>query len=84
MCATNEPYDDREMWHYSYVKRVSALLPNKLSGRKAFLFAVLVKIYVRRNCGKAEQVCRGINSKPTPTEMPKEGENLVYFQNFNK
>lgn len=53
MCATNEPYDDREMWHYSYVKRVSALLPNKLSGRKAFLFAVLVKIYDRRNCGKA-------------------------------
>ena len=66
MCATNEPYDDREMWHYSYVKRVSALLPNKLSGRKAFLFAVPVKIYDRRNCGKAEQVCRGINSKPTP------------------
>lgn len=74
-----------EVWHYSFAKRLSALLydQTKHSGRKHYCLNRLSRFTTEENLEMHEEVCRGINRKPRRTEMPKEGENLLYFQNYN-
>lgn len=74
-----------EIQHYCYVKRVSALLYDKKMNRKTFHCMLCLTRF------KAAQVytnhmkhCEGINGKPARIEMPKEGENILKFQNFHK
>lgn len=48
------------------------------------MFDVLVKLHDWRNFEKRhEEHCDGINGWPTRIEMPKECENLLYFENYN-
>ena len=75
-----------ENTHYSYVKRLSALLydQNRHNESKHFCERCL-RAYSRRELlERHKPECKGLLKSPTRTEMPKEGENKMAFQNFNK
>jgi len=75
-----------DIQHYSYVKRIGALLydQTKHNGRKHFRLLCLSSFTTKEILKRHEEVCNGINSWPTRTEMPKQGKNLIFFQNYNK
>ena len=74
-----------EVWHYSFAKRLSALLydETKHRRRKHYCLRCLLRFTTEEYLEMHEEVCRGINGRPRRTEMSKEGENLLYFQNYN-
>ena len=75
-----------ENTHYSYVKRLTALLydQNRHNESKHFcercLHGYKTKVLLERHMPE----CKGLLKSPTRTEMPKEGENKMKFQNYNK
>ena len=72
--------------HYSFVKRLSALLydQSKNSNSKHFCERCLHG-YTRKDLlEKHKPECKGLLKSPTRTEMAKEGCNKMAFQNYNK
>ena len=75
-----------ENTHYSYVKRLTALLydQNRHNESKHFcercLHGYKTKVLLKRH--KPE--CKGLLKSPTRTEMAKQGENKMAFTNFHK
>lgn len=69
--------------HYSYVKRLDALLfdQNKYKGRKNFGECCLHGHTTKDLLERHKPECKGVVKKPTRIELPKEGENKVYFKN---
>ena len=75
-----------ENTHYSYVKRLTALLydQSKNSNSKHFCERCL-RGYSRIDLlERHKPECKGQLKSPTRTEMPKEGENMVSFKTFHK
>ena len=75
-----------EKTHYSYVKRLSALLfdQSKNSNSKHFCERCLHGYTTEELLERHKPECKGLLKSPTRTEMPKEGENKMKFQNYNK
>ena len=75
-----------ENTHYSYVKRLSALLydQNRHNESKHFCERCLHGYSRRELLERHKPECKGLLKSPTRTEMPKEGENKMAFQNFYK
>lgn len=73
----------RDVWHFSFVKSVSALLHDqtRYQGRKHFCLWCLSSFTTKGIPQKQEETCIGLTSRSTRTEVPKEGENYVFFQN---
>ena len=72
--------------HYSYVKRLSALLydQNRHNESKHFCERCLHGYSRRELLERHKPECKGLLKSPTRTEMPKEGENKMAFQNLLK
>ena len=72
--------------HYSYVKRLSALLydQNRHNESKHYCERCLHGYSRRELLERHKTECKGLLKSPTRTEMPKEGENKMAFQNFHK
>ena len=72
--------------HYSYVKRLSALLydQNRHNESKHFCECCLHGYKTIDLLERHKPECKGLLKSPTRTEMPKEGENKMKFQNFHK
>ena len=72
--------------HYSLVKRLSALLfdQSKNSNSKHFCERCLHGYSRIELLERHKPECKGLLKSPTRTEMPKEGENKMAFQNFHK
>ena len=75
-----------ENTHYCLVKRLSALLfdQSKNSNSKHFCERCLHGYSRRELLERHKPECKGLLKSPTRTEMPKEGENKMAFQNFHK
>ena len=75
-----------ENTHYCLVKRLSALLfdQSKNSNSKHFCERCLHGYWKRELLERHKPECKGLLKSPTRTEMPKEGENKMAFQNFHK
>ena len=75
-----------ENTHYSLVKRLSALLydQNRHNERKHFCERCLHGYSRRELLERHKLECKGLLKSPTRTEMPKEGENKMTFQNYYK
>ena len=75
-----------ENTHYSYVKRLSALFfdQSKNSNSKYFCERCLHGYTTAALLERHKPECKGLLKSPTRTEMPKEGENKMKFQNYNK
>ena len=75
-----------ENTHYCLVKRLSALLydQSKNSNSKHFCERCLHGYSRIDLLERHKTECKGLLKSPTRTEMPKEGENKMYFQNFHK
>ena len=75
-----------ENTHYSFVKRLSALLydQNRHNESKHFCERCLHGYSRRELLERHKPECKGLLKSPTRTEMPKEGENKMAFQNFHK
>ena len=75
-----------ENTHYCLVKRLSALLydQNRHNESKHFCERCLHGYSRRELLERHKPECKGLLKSPTRTEMPKEGENKMYFQNFHK
>ena len=75
-----------ENTHYSFVKRLSALLydQNRHNESKHFCERCLHGYSRRELLERHRPECKGLLKSPTRTEMPKEGENKMAFQNFHK
>ena len=75
-----------ENTHYSYVKRLTALLydQNKDSDSKHFCERCLHGYSRRELLERHKPECKGLLKSPTRTEMPKQGENKMAFKNFYK
>ena len=75
-----------ENTHYSYVKRLSALLydQNRHNESKHYCERCLHGYSRRELLERHKTECKGLLKSPTRTEMPKEGENKMAFQNFHK
>ena len=75
-----------ENTHYSYVKRLSALLydQNRHNESKHFCERCLHGYSRRELFERHKPECKGLLKSPTRTEMPKEGENKMAFKNFYK
>ena len=72
--------------HYCLVKRLSALLydQNRHNESKHFCERCLHGYKRRDLLERHKPECKGLLKSPTRTEMPKEGENKMAFQNFQK
>ena len=75
-----------ENTHYSFVKRLSALLfdQSKNSNSKHFCERCLHGYTTKALLERHKPECKGLLKSPTRTEMPKEGENKMRFQNYHK
>ena len=75
-----------ENTHYSYVKRLSALLyeQNRHNESKHFCERCLHGYSRRDLLERHKPECKGLMKRPTRTEMPKEGENKMAFTNYHK
>ena len=75
-----------ENTHYCLVKRLSALLydQNRHNESKHFCERCLHGYKRRDLLERHKPECKGLLKSPTRTEMPKEGENKMAFQNFYK
>ncbi|KAL9953009.1 hypothetical protein ACROYT_G040356 [Oculina patagonica] len=72
--------------HYCFVKRVSALLydQSKSHNSKHFCMMCLTGFTRPDLLENHEKHCNGVNGRPTRIEMPKNGENTLSFQNYQK
>ena len=72
--------------HYCYVKREIALLfdQTKNSNAKHYCMLCLTGFSRADLLASHKKYCNGVNGRPTRIEMPKEGENILSFQNFKK
>ena len=75
-----------ENTRYSYVKRLSALFydQNRHNESKHFCERCLHGYSRRELLERHKPECKGLLKSPTRTEMPKEGENKMAFQNSHK
>ena len=75
-----------ENTHYSLVKRLSALLydQNGHNESKHFCERCLHGYSRRELLERHKPECKGLLKSPTRTEMTKEGENKMTFQNYHK
>ena len=75
-----------ENTHYSFVKRLSALLydQSRHNESKHFCERCLHGYSRRELLERHKPECKGLLKSPTRMEMPKEGENKMAFQNFHK
>ena len=75
-----------ENTHYCLVKRLSTLLydQNRHNESKHFCERCLHGYKRRDLLERHKPECKGLLKSPTRTEMPKEGENKMAFQNFHK
>ena len=75
-----------ENTHYSYVKRLTALLydQNRHNERKHFCERCLHGYTTIDLLEKHKPECRGLLKSPTRTEMPKQGDNKMAFKNYFK
>ena len=75
-----------ENTHYSYVKRLSALLydQNRHNESKHFCERCLHGYSRRELLERHKPECKRLLKSPTRTETPKEGENKMAFKNFYK
>ena len=75
-----------ENTHYSFVKRLSALLfdQSKNSNSKHFCECCLHGYTTIDLLERHKPECKGLLKSPTRTEMPKEGENKMAFKNYYK
>ena len=72
--------------HYCYVKRESALLFDQTKNRNAKHYCMMCLTGFSRAdlLVDHKKYCNGVNGRPTRIEMPKEGENILAFQNYHK
>ena len=72
--------------HYCYVKRESALLFDQSKNRNAKHYCMMCLTGFSRAdlLVDHKKYCNGVNGRPTRIEMPKEGENILAFQNYQK
>ena len=72
--------------HYSYVKRLTALLydQSKNSNSKHFCERCLHGYLRKELLERHKPECKGLLKTPTRTEMMKEGENKMLFTNLHK
>ena len=75
-----------ENTHYSYVKRLTALLydQNRHNERKHFCERCLHGYQTRVLLERQKPECKGLLKSPTRREMPKQGENKMAFKNYYK
>ena len=75
-----------ENTHYSLVKRLSALLfdQSKNCNSKHFCERCLHGYSRRDFLERHKPECKGLLKSPTRTNMPKQGENKMYFTNYHK
>ena len=75
-----------ENMHYSWVKRLTALLydQSKNSNSKHFCKHCSHGYTMRDLPERHKPECKGLLKSPTRTEMPKEGENKMTFKNHFK
>ena len=75
-----------ENTHYSYVKRLTALLydQNRHNESKHFCERCLHGYKTKDLLERHKPECKGLLKSPTRTEMPKEGDNKMAFKNFYK
>ena len=75
-----------ENTHYSYVKRLTALLFNqtKHGGAKHFCERCLHAYTTRDLLERHKPECKGLLKSPTRTEMPKVGQNKMAFTSHYK
>ena len=75
-----------ENTHYSYVKRLTALLfdKSKNSNRKHFCERCLHGYKTSDLLERHKPECKGLLKSSTRTEMPKDGENKMSFTNYFK
>ena len=75
-----------EKQHYCWVKRESALLFDQSKNRNAKHYCMMCLTGFSRAdlLVEHEKYCNGVNGRPTRIEMPKEGENILAFQNHQK
>ena len=75
-----------ENTHYSYVKRLTALLydQNRHNESKHFCERCLHGYTMIDLFEKHKPECRGLLKSPTRTEMPKQGDNKMAFKNYYK
>ena len=75
-----------ENTHYSYVKRLTALLFNqtKHGGAKHFCERCLHAYTTRDLLKRHKPECKGLLKSPTRTEMPKVGQNKMAFTSHYK
>ena len=72
--------------HYSYVKRLTALLFDQSKNRnsKHFCERCLHGYITRDLLERHKPECKGLLKSPTRTELPKDGQNKMIFTNYHK
>jgi len=75
-----------EKQHYCFVKRVSALLYDQSKSHNTKHYCMLCLLGFSRDdlLESHKKFCKGLNGRPTRTEMPKEEEKTRRFQNHQK
>ena len=75
-----------ENTHYSWVKRLTALLydQNRHNESKHFCERCLHGYSRKELLERHKPKCKGLLKSPTRTEMLKEGENIMSFRNYHK
>ena len=75
-----------EIQHYCYVKRESALLfdQSKNGNAKHYCMLCLTGFSRADLLVDHKKHCNGVNGRPTRIDMPKEGENILAFKNYQK
>ena len=75
---------NRNTTHYCYIKSLSRLLHSEYDTRRRIHFCErsLQGFSSERVLNDHLFYCRGVKGRPVRTEMPKEGENTLFFENY--
>ena len=77
--------ESRDIQHYCWVKRESALLFDKAINNKTFYCMRCLTRFTRAHLlVDHKKYCNGVNGRPTKIDMPEEGGNILAFQNHQK
>ena len=78
--------ESKEIQHYCYVKKVSALLFDQTKYQHSNHFCMMcLNHFTRADLLEShKKYCKGVNGTPTWIEMPEEGKNTLSFQNHYK
>ena len=77
---------DGDNSHYCWIKRMSRLILGKTKYKNKHFYCefCLTRFSVERALKPHQEICDGVNGRPTRIDIPEKGKNTLKFENYQK